>query len=137
MSLPCFNSAMMSPKDKIDQDTNSVEQTKTVEVFLKLFNAELYTDIKKRIDLTCQAALLEMQKTARVNKSKSIEKLLASKAKVSESMKDHNQALEKEKNQIMQDIHKESMKFNQKLKKSLEEFSASLNKEKLEKFPLN
>ena len=71
LNLPCFSTEKL--KDNKPESNDSSSQS--VEIFLKVFNTDHFNDIKKRIDLTCQSGLLEMQKAARVNKTKVIESL--------------------------------------------------------------
>lgn len=120
----------------MEPEITPIEQTKSVEVFLKVFNTDAYSDIKKKIELTCQSSLLEMQKTARVNKSKALEKLYANKTKVQESMKEFEESLQKEKNIILKDVLNEAISFGQKNKKKLETFKEFFSKEILNKYPL-
>jgi len=65
LNLPCFTSEKLK-----DKPESSEAMSQSVEVFLKIFNTDHYSDIKKKIELTCQGSLLEMQKSARVNKTK-------------------------------------------------------------------
>jgi aminopeptidase N len=137
LSLPCFSSTTLTSKDKIESDVLPAEQTKSVEIFLKVFNTDGYSDIKKKIELTCQTCLLEMQKTARVNKSKALEKLYANKTKVQENMKEYEESLQKEKNLILVDALNEAIGYGQKNRKKLESYKEHFSKENLSKHPLN
>ena len=65
LNLPCFTSDKLKDKPEVNE-----AMSQSVEVFLKVFNTDHYSDIKKKIELTCQGCLLEMQKSARVNKTK-------------------------------------------------------------------
>lgn len=137
LSLPCFSSNTLSSKEKMEAEIPTIEQTKSVEVFLKVFNTDAYNDIKKKIELTCQASLLEMQKSARVNKSKALEKLYSNKSKVQESMKEYEESLKKEKNTILVDALNEAINYGQKNKKKLDAFKEYLSKESLNKYSFN
>lgn len=137
LTLPCFSSNTLTTKEKMETDIPPIEQTKSVEVFLKVFNTDAYNDIKKKIELTCQTSLLEMQKSARVNKSKALEKLYSNKSKVQESMKEYEESLKKEKNTILVDALNEAISYGQKNKKKLEVFREYYAKENLNKHPLN
>jgi hypothetical protein len=127
LNLPCFSSNQLTAKEKPESWEQSQEMNKSVEIFLKVFNTDHFSDAKKKIDLQCQAALLEMQKSVRMNKTKALEKLCSTKNRVQEQLKEHEESLEKEKNLILSETLTEYMKVAEKNKKKCETYQTFLS----------
>jgi hypothetical protein len=135
LNLPCFNSHqnILSSKVELSESMTS-EMYQSVEVFIKGFNTPQFSNIKAKIELSCNSDLQDMKFESERERSKVpfkmtkiIEWLLSSKSKVIAQIKAYHNDLEVQRFQLLQETNLEAIKNEEENKKKIEEFKSFIN----------
>jgi hypothetical protein len=135
LNLPCFNSHQNILSSKIDlSESMTSEMYQSVEVFIKGFNTPQFSNIKAKIELSCNSDLQEMKFETERDRSKVIsnlteiiEWLLNSKSKVISQIKEYQNDLEVQRFQLLQETNLEGIKNEEENRKRMEEFKSFIN----------